>query len=219
MTPNVTIVDYGSGNLLSVARAFERCGARVTLSHDATEIENAERLVLPGVGAFADGMDGLRQRGLVEPIRRYAFSGRPLLGICLGMQMLADTSTEFGEQEGLGIVPGRVLAIPTVDTDGTAQKIPHIGWAELAMPAPAKWNGTIFESTREGTSVYLVHSFHFVPADATHRLADCNYGGHRIAAAVQSGNTVGCQFHPEKSGEAGLALLATFLRMEGCVRQ
>ncbi len=213
MNTPVTIIDYGSGNILSVTRAFNHCGAEPVLSDDPAVIENATRLVLPGVGAFADGMQGLHERGLIDPIRRFAASGRPLLGICLGMEMLATMSEEFGEHEGLGLVPGRVLPVPTCDVDGTAQKIPHIGWAELAQPTPGRWSGTILDDTPEGTSVYLVHSFHLVPDDPTHRLADCFYGGHQITAAVQAGNVVGCQFHPEKSGEAGLHLLAAFLRI------
>lgn len=213
MSAPVTIIDYGSGNLLSVARAFERCGSTTTLSHNPAEIENAERLVLPGVGAFAEGMQGLREHGLIDSIRRFVASGRPLLGICLGMQMLATMSVEFGDHEGLGLITGRVVPVPAVDLDGTAQKIPHIGWVDLAQPSPGRWAGTMLEEMREGTSVYLVHSFHFVPNDPAHRLADCFYGGHQIAAAVQSGNTLGCQFHPEKSGEAGLKLLAAFLRL------
>lgn len=213
--PTVTIIDYGSGNLLSVARALEHVGAAARLSHDPAEIESAELLLLPGVGAFEDGMQGLRERGLIEPIRRYAASDRPLLGICLGMQMLASVGEEFGEHEGLGLIPGRVVPVPAVDINGTTQKIPHIGWADLSPAAPGCWADTMFAGTREGTSVYLVHSYQFVPADPAHRLADCFYGGHRIAAAVRMGRTIGCQFHPEKSGEAGLALLAGFLRMGG----
>lgn len=213
MISPVTIIDYGCGNLLSVTRAFERCGAAPTLSHDPAEIEKAERLVLPGVGAFADGMQGLRERSLIDPIRRFAASGRPLLGICLGMQMLATQSTEFGEHDGLNLIPGRVVAVPAVGLDGTAHKIPHIGWTDITPPVPGRWSNTMFEGTGEGTSVYLVHSFHFVPDNPVHRLADCFYNGHQIAAAVQAGNTLGCQFHPEKSGEAGLKLLAAFLRL------
>ncbi|MDC8758880.1 imidazole glycerol phosphate synthase subunit HisH [Janthinobacterium fluminis] len=215
MTAAVSIIDYGSGNLLSVARAFEHCGASAALAQDAAAIERAERLVLPGVGAFADGMQGLHERGLVDAILRYAASGRPLLGICLGMQMLASDSAEFGSHGGLNLIPGRVQAIPARDVDGTAQKIPHIGWADLQPPRPGRWAGTLFEATPEGTSVYLVHSFHFVPDQPDQRLADCYYGGHAIAAAVQSDNIIGCQFHPEKSGAAGLALLAAFLRLDG----
>ncbi len=212
-SPIVTIVDYGSGNLLSVARAIEHIGATARLSNDAAEIEGAERLLLPGVGAFAYGMQGLRERNLIEPIRRYSASGQPLLGICLGMQMLASVSEEFGEHEGLGLIPGRVVSVPSQNIDGSTQKIPHIGWAGLCPAQPGGWTGTIFEGTAEFTSVYLVHSFHFEPNNAADRLADCFYGGHRITAAVRSGRTIGCQFHPEKSGKAGLALLSAFLSL------
>lgn len=211
----VTVVDYGIGNLFSVQRALEHCGASVRVSSDASAIETAERVVLPGVGAFADGMRGLRERGLVEPLRRLASAGRPLLGICLGMQMLADVSEEFGEHQGLGLIPGRVVAIPRVDVLGQPQKIPHIGWNALVpahdAPGTSPWAGTILSSTPPQTSVYLVHSFHFVPASTADRLADCVYGGHRITAAVQRGRLTGCQFHPEKSGEAGLAVLRAFI--------
>jgi glutamine amidotransferase len=210
---SVTIVDYGSGNLLSVARALEHVGATVRLTHYAAEIENAERLLLPGVGAFADGMHGLRERGLIEPILRYSASGRPLLGICLGMQMLASVGEEFGEHLGLGLIPGRVVPVPSHDVDGSSQKIPHIGWSELSPAVQDGWTGTLFDGTRDGPTVYMVHSYHFEPSDNEHRLADCFYGGHRITAAVRLGRTIGFQFHPEKSGEAGLALLDAFLRL------
>ncbi len=211
MTKSVTLIDYGVGNLLSVARAFEHCGANVVLSHDPTEIERAERLVLPGVGAFADGMQGLRDRRLVDPIRRYAESGRPLLGICLGMQMLTTTSEEFGAHQGLGLIPGRVLAIPRVATDGSQLKTPHIGWSSLHRPAHATWDDSLLVDTAPGTSVYLVHSYAVELDEHRHLLADCVYGGHRIATTIQRGAVVGCQFHPEKSGPAGLRMLAAFL--------
>lgn len=212
-SPIVTIVDYGSGNLLSVTRALEHLGATARLSSDPEEIKAAQALLLPGVGAFEDGMQGLRERGLIDPIRHFAASNRPLLGICLGMQLLASVGEEFGAHEGLGIIPGRVVAVPAVDINGAAHKIPHIGWADLSPAEPNCWAGTMFEGASEGTAVYLVHSFHFVPDDSAHRLADCFYGGHRIAAAVRAGQTIGCQFHPEKSGGAGLDLLAGFLGM------
>jgi glutamine amidotransferase len=211
MSDSVTLIDYGVGNLLSVARAFEHCGANVVLSHDPTEIERAERLVLPGVGAFADGMQGLRDRGLVDPIRRYADSGRPLLGICLGMQMLTTTSEEFGEHQGLGLIPGRVRAIPRIATDGAPLKTPHIGWSPLQRPDHALWDDSLLAGTAPGTSVYLVHSYAVEPDDHDHLLSDCVYGGHRIATTIQRGAVVGCQFHPEKSGPAGLRMLAAFL--------
>ena len=207
----VTVIDYGIGNLFSVGRALEHCGAEVKFTSDPALIESAPRLVLPGVGAFADGMKGLRDRGLVEPIRRYAASGRPLLGICLGMQMLAQVSEEFGEHEGLGLIQGRVVAVPDRTISGASHKIPHIGWNGLLVPAAVSWNETLLSDTPEGTAVYLVHSYVVTPEDPAQRLADCLYGGHRICAAIRRGSIVGCQFHPEKSGEAGLRILRRFI--------
>lgn len=213
MSANVTIVDCGSGNLLSVTRAIERAGGLAEQTSAAHVIDRAERLLLPGVGAFEDGMQGLRERGLIEPIRRYALSGRPLLGICLGMQMLASCSEEFGEHGGLDLIPGRVVPVPAHDVDGQRLKIPHIGWAELLPPQAGSWKDTLFERVAPGTAVYLVHSYYMTPESAAHTLADCEYGGHRITAAVQSGRVVGCQFHPEKSGPAGIEILRAFLRL------
>ncbi len=213
MSTNVTIVDCGSGNLLSVTRAIEHAGGLASQTASAQAIEQAERLLLPGVGAFEDGMQGLRERGLIEPIRRYAQSGRPLLGICLGMQMLASYSEEFGEHAGLGLIPGRVVPVPAQDVDGQRLKIPHTGWADLLPAQPGGWKGTLFDAVPIGTAVYLVHSYHMAPESPAHRLADCDYGGHRITAAVQSGRVVGCQFHPEKSGPAGIEILRAFLRL------
>lgn len=208
----VTVIDYGIGNLYSVRRALEYCGAEVTLSADPAQIGAAAHLVLPGVGAFGDGMLGLKERGLVEPILSHAKSGRPLLGICLGMQMLSTVSDEFGEHEGLGLIPGRVVALSPVDADGRPHKIPYIGWSALTAPASVDWRGTLLEDSPQGTAVYLIHSFHAVPDEASHVLAQCSYGGHSIVAAVRSGNVSGCQFHPEKSGPAGLQMLSAFLR-------
>lgn len=211
MSNRVTVVDYGIGNLFSVGRALEHCGAEIEFSSAPEAIAGAARLVLPGVGAFADGMQGLRDRGLVEPLRAYAASGRPLLGICLGMQMLASVSEEFGEHEGLGLIPGRVQAVPATDTQGRPHKIPHIGWSALRLPPGARWAGSPLCDTPPGSAVYLVHSFAVVPDDPIDRLADCDYGGHAIAAAIRRDNVVGCQFHPEKSGTVGLNILARFL--------
>jgi imidazole glycerol-phosphate synthase subunit HisH len=211
----VTVVDYGIGNLYSVQRALEVSGGTVCLASDAAAIAAATHLVLPGVGAFADGMQELARRGLVEPLRRYAASGRPLLGICLGAQMLADSSVEFGQHAGLGLIPGCVVDVPSTGTRGQSLRIPHIGWGPLqAAPGAAEWQGSILEGTAELTPVYLVHSYHLVPADVQHLLATCDYGGNRITAAVRKGNVTGCQFHPEKSGPAGLAMLSRFLAVE-----
>jgi glutamine amidotransferase len=209
----VTVVDYGIGNLFSVRRALEYCGADVQMSSNEADIAAADRIVLPGVGAFADGMAGLRSRGLIEPVCRFAATGRAVLGICLGMQMLATSSDEFGEHKGLDLIPGRVKQVPAMTTDGKPHKIPHIGWSEIFQPLGCEWEATILEDSRPGTPIYLVHSFHLVPDDPAHLLADCEYGGHRVTAAVRSGKVFGAQFHPEKSGQEGLKMLATFLRL------
>jgi glutamine amidotransferase len=211
--PEITVIDYGIGNLFSVQGALEHCGANVRMSSSAADIVDAERLLLPGVGAFADGMQGLRDRGLIEPLLRFAATGRPLLGICLGMQMLATASEEFGEHEGLGLIPGRVKQVPARTVTGESHKIPHIGWSEISPAPGADWSGTMLQDTAAGTPVYLVHSFHLVPDSPAHLLADCGYGGHRVTAAVCSGAILGAQFHPEKSGKEGLKMLSAFLRL------
>jgi len=210
----VTVIDYGIGNLLSVSRAFEYCGAEVILADSSQKIEEAELLVLPGVGAFADGMAGLNERGLVESIRKYAASGRLFLGICLGMQLMMETSEEFGNHLGLGLIKGTVQAMPTKGVDGVPHKIPYIGWNELICPSTVtSWEGSILAKFLSGQSTYFVHSFTCVPEDEGHRLADCYYDGQRISAAIKKDNLYGCQFHPEKSGEVGLTIIREFLTL------
>ena len=212
---DVTVVDYGVGNLLSVGRALEHCGAKVTVTSDPRSILAAGRVVLPGVGAFADGMRALQAQGLDGIVHQVAAAGTPLLGICLGMQMLMDASDEFGNTAGLGLIPGRVVQIPTRTATCESHKIPHIGWNELLLPASqSNWQGSLLSGIAPGESVYFVHSFMAQPTAPTHRLADCQYGGLSVSAAVQRGNIVGCQFHPEKSGEVGLRVLKNFLQSE-----
>ncbi len=210
----VAVIDYGVGNLLSVRRALEHCGATVTVTADAGVILGAARVVLPGVGAFANGMAALERQGLALTVREVATRGRLLLGICLGMQMLFDDSTEFGVTAGLGLIAGTVVAVPSVASDGRAQKIPHIGWNALVLPRGREsWNQTVLQDLRPGDAAYFVHSFMASPSDPRHRIADCLYGEIPIAAVVGRDNVLGCQFHPEKSGEAGLKVLRRFLRM------
>lgn len=212
MSTQVTVIDYGIGNLFSVQRALEHVGASVALTSTPAELEGAERLILPGVGAFEDGMRGLRERGLIEPIRRYAATGRPLLGICLGMQMLSGIGEEFGTHEGLDLIPGRVRALPPQDAQGNEQKIPAIGWAELLAPEGVRWTATPLQPLQPGrSSVYLVHSYEVLPDDPADRLAEYEYGGRRVCAAIRRGNVFGFQFHPEKSGAVGLQVLSSFL--------
>lgn len=202
---NVTVVDYGLGNLHSVIKALAHVGATVAVAEDAAGIAAAERLVLPGVGAFADGMAGLAARGQVEALRAYAAAGRPLAGICLGAQLLLGESDEFGRHAGLGIIPGRVALIPSAGV-----KVPHVGWNRL-RPGPAGWAGSALAGTAPGTWAYFVHSYHMLPDDPAAVLATAAHGPHVITAAVRRGAITGFQFHPEKSGQAGLAMLAAFL--------
>jgi glutamine amidotransferase len=214
MAQRVCVVDYGIGNIFSVSRALEACGAEVRLCERADEVLAADRLVLPGVGAFARGMQGLAQRGLVEPLQEYALRGRPLLGICLGMQMLFEESSEFGAHPGLGLIEGRIAAITPGLEEGIARKVPHIGWSPLAVPpAGAGWDGTLLQGIAPGTPAYFVHTYTAEPTHEIHRLADTHYGEARIAAAVCKGPIHGCQFHPEKSGATGLAILRNFLAL------
>jgi glutamine amidotransferase len=210
---DVTVIDYGVGNLLSVSRALAHCGARVTITADTALILAADRVVLPGVGSYADGMAALQAQGLVSVVRQVAESGTPLLGICLGMQMLLDESEEFTVTPGLGLIPGRVVKIPAMTTKGEPHKIPHIGWNELVLPAQRNsWQSDLLADVELGEAVYFVHSFMAEPASPAHRLADCHYGGIRISAAIKRDNVMGCQFHPEKSGEVGLRVLKSFLK-------
>jgi len=210
---SVGIVDYGIGNLLSVMRAFEHCGARPVLVSTPEGVRDADRLVLPGVGAFADGMSGLTAGGLADAVRAYASSGRPLLGICLGMQMLATESEEFGLHPGLQLIAGRVVRMPSTSINGEPLKVPSVGWRELQEPVQGRWRGRVMEEGAAHTAVYLVHSYQVIPENPEDQLAVYSFGGHRITAAVQTGNIIGYQFHPEKSGPAGLRMLGFFMTL------
>lgn len=209
----VTVIDYGVSNLLSVKRALEYCGAKVYLANQSAPILASSRLVLPGVGAFANAIAELERLRLVEVIQEVAQKGTPLLGICLGMQLLLDESEEFGLTQGLGLIPGRVIPVPHVSTTGQLQKIPHIGWNNLVLSPSSRstWQNTILATIEPRESTYFVHSFMANPLDVNHRIADCVYGGVNISAVIGKENIWGCQFHPEKSGEVGLKILRQFL--------
>lgn len=209
MRPVITVVDYGRSNLLSVRRALEHCGADVRFAAEPGELLRAGALVLPGVGAFADGMEQLHRQRLVEPILQKAGEGTPLLGICLGMQMLLDSSTEGGFNKGLGLVEGTVKPLPDKTTDGAPLKVPHIGWSALTL-APEGEQGPL-KNTKNGDEVYFVHSFQAMPLRSGDCAATVEYGGHTVCAAVRRNNVTGFQFHPEKSGPAGLAMLQAFV--------
>lgn len=207
----VALIDYGMGNLLSVQRGLEKVGATVCVTSDPARILAADRVVLPGVGAFPDAMKELHHRELVQVIQAVARNRTPLLGICLGMQVLFDSGQEFENTVGLGLIPGHVVPIPVTGAHACTHKIPHVGWTALQSANGHAWRETVLAEVEPGEAVYFVHSFMAQPRDERSRIADCQYGGLQIAAVVGSDKVIGCQFHPEKSGDVGLRILRGFM--------
>jgi len=198
------VVDSGSGNLHSVQRALEKVGAEVVVSSDPADVRSADRLVMPGQGAFADCVRSLREHGLDQAIREFVATGRPYFGICLGLQVLFEDSEEHGPCEGLGLLPGHVVRFRP---ESAELKVPHIGWSSVhAMTGEPLWNGI-----PDGAHFYFVHSYYVVPADSAIVAVSATYG-HSFAAAVRYENLFACQFHPEKSQALGLRLLSNFIR-------
>ena len=208
----VTVVDYGLGNLHSVERAITHLGAEVIITSDTNEISQASSLILPGVGSFREGMMGLEKRGLIEPIRSFAMTGRPLLGICLGMQLLMSMGDELGMHTGLNVIKGKVVRLPFNRSSASRNKVPHIGWSLLERPKQIfSWDGTILQGLGNIDFVYFVHSY-VVMADSTANvLALTTYGGFNFSAVIKQEEVYGCQFHPEKSDRVGLKILENFL--------
>ena len=198
----LAIIDYGVGNLFSLVSSLKSIGVDAVITSDPKVIENADRLILPGVGAFGDASEKLRLSGLTEIIKNAVEKGTPLMGICLGMQLLFEKSYEYGEHQGLGLLKGNVIGM-----EGTIPKelkIPHIGWNSLKFTSTSP----IFKYINEGDCVYFVHSFYAVDCEDS-LIATAEYG-RDLTAAVQKGNVYGCQFHPEKSGSVGLKILKAF---------
>ncbi|MEK7084724.1 MAG: imidazole glycerol phosphate synthase subunit HisH [Patescibacteria group bacterium] len=206
---SVIIIDYGFGNLHSLVKALLRLGAHPSLTERPEDVATADAVFLPGVGAFGQGMAELSRRGFVSPLKEYASSGKPLFGICLGMQFLFEYSEEFGKHQGLGLLRGGVKRIVPQEKQC---KIPHIGWNELLMPTGRhSWDGTILHGLHEHEQAYFVHSYAAHPSDAGDAVANTEYCGAVFASVVEKGNVAGTQFHPEKSGEAGLRILKNCL--------
>ncbi len=197
------IIDYGVGNLFSLRASLEAIGQEVVVSSDPSVISSADRILLPGVGAFSDAIAKLRASGLDRVVKEEAARGKPILGICLGMQLLFQTSYEFGEHEGLGLIPGHVR--PIAEVIPKELKIPHIGWNALSCSQPRH---PLFSALSEGDCVYFVHSYYATDC-APYVIATTEYGA-ELTAAVARGNVMGCQFHPEKSGAVGLSILRAF---------
>lgn len=202
----ITIIDYGVGNLFSLKSSFTAIGVEAEVSDDPEILRKSEKLILPGVGAFEDAARKLRETGLDEVVKSAAQAGSPILGICLGMQMLFDKSYEFGVHQGLGLIPGEIVPI----RDGIPEnlKVPHIGWNSLKFTKESP----LFRYISDGDYVYFVHSY-YASGCADNTIAVSEYGA-ELTAAVQNGNVFGCQFHPEKSGEVGLKILKAFAELE-----
>jgi len=197
----IAIIDYDMGNVRSVSKAFEKVGSEAVVTRDPKKIDDASRVVLPGVGAFRDCMRNLEEYGLITPILKSIEKGKPFLGICLGLQLLFEESDEFGVHKGLGVIKGRVERFG----DAPGLKVPHMGWNE----AKKAKSSPLLEGIRDNEFFYFVHSYYAVPSDRSVNLTTTNYGV-EFTSSVQSGNVMACQFHPEKSQKAGLRVLKNF---------
>lgn len=201
----IAIIDYGAGNLSSVKKALDYLGAESEITDDKEKIFSATHIILPGVGSFGDAMMSMQKKGLTEAVKEAAVSGKPFLGICLGLQLLFESSDESPDVKGLGILNGKIVTIPKEN----GLKVPHIGWNSISL----RQKGGIFKDLRDESYFYFVHSYYLKGADNDAVAATTQYGV-EIECAVQKGNLCATQFHPEKSGEAGLKLLKNFIDME-----
>jgi len=214
---DVGIIDYGINNLKSISKAFEKIGKTYKIIDTPKDVLSSKCLVLPGIGAFGDGMNELRQRGLIEPIKKSVEEGTPILGICLGMQLFFTESEEFGLHKGLDLIPGRVVSFKHPnEVNVNAYRIPHMGWNELNKSKSgneSKWKKTLLENIKEKSDVYFVHSFYPIPKDPETIIATTEYGGQEFCSVVKKDNIIGTQFHLEKSGEIGLNILRKFCEL------
>ena len=207
----VAVVDYGMGNLFSVKLACEQAGLQAVITNSKRDVLSAAAVILPGVGAFGAAMDALRELDLVEPLRDVAASRTPLVGICLGMQLLLSESHEFGEHKGLGIIEGEVVRLQG-SADGRRFKVPQVGWNPIHS-AGREWKGSLLEGLAEGEFMYFVHSFYCKPADPGVVAATTRYGALEFCASLRRRNVFACQFHPERSGREGLTIYRNLAAM------
>lgn len=206
----IAIVDYGVGNLYSLVRAFEHFDIQANVTEDAEVLKEASAIVLPGVGSFEAGMRGLEIRELVPTIQEIAESGKPILGICLGAQLMLSEGHEFGIFKGLDIIKGKVVRFPNLDNN---EKVPHIGWNTISPPKNRDWKNTVLDSLDSKNSFYFVHSYILEPESEENIFSLTEYGGHTFCSMIRKENIYGCQFHPEKSGETGLKLIKNFINI------
>lgn len=210
-TKKVIIIDYGIGNVFSVIRAIERLGFEAELTSDPSKILCASRVILPGVGAFGRAANKLRDAGLDYAIYDYVDTGKPFLGICVGMQLLLERGEEFGQHRGLGIIPGNVSRISTIVQTGRSSRVPLIGWTSVKEARYGAWEGTPFSPDASQNAFYFVHSYQAVVTDSTHCIAVHRHGDAEIVSAIRSENVLGVQFHPERSAETGQRFLFNFI--------
>jgi len=204
----IAIVDYGVGNLRSLVRAFEHFKSDIHITEDSGDLSESTGIVLPGDGAFAAGMNGLMVRGLKQAVVDFAESKRPILGICLGAQILMSVGYEFGRHRGLGFIEGKVVRFGKIN-----EKIPQIGWNQIEVPPGKNWKNSILDKIKPGANVYFIHSYIIEPADKKNVLSVTTYGGRNFTSSIRKDNIFGCQFHPEKSGNIGLAIIKNFIEL------
>ncbi len=204
----ISIVDYGVGNLYSLLKAFKCFTDNAKVTEEAEELKNSDAIILPGVGSFAAGMRGLQVRKLVDPVKEFADSGKPILGICLGAQIMLTKGYEFGEFDGLNLIAGKIVRFPKLPQ---GIKLPHIGWNKIYPQKKRSWKKTILEATQEDSSVYFIHSYILEPSDKEDIMSLATYGNYEFCSAIKRGNIYGCQFHPEKSGQVGLTIIKKFV--------
>lgn len=211
----ISIIDYGVGNIMSVISAFQKVGCDVKIVSTPEEIAQAQSLVLPGVGAFGEGMKNLEKRNLIPAIKQHISKGKPLLGICLGAQLLMTESEEFGKHQGLDIIKGKVVGFRNPqEANIPGYRVPHIMWNQISHPKGKTWNESILSEIHNTFKAYFIHSFYIVPEEKDVILAKANYGNQEFCAAFKKGNVYGCQFHPEKSGEGGLQIIGAFAQLK-----
>ena len=201
----VAVIDYGIGNVKSMCNALNHVGIDAELTNIKEKILMSDAVILPGVGAFAHGINNLNEYNLIPIIKEYVSTGKLFMGVCLGMQLLLEESEEFGANNGLGLIKGKVIKLPIAK--GNIDKLPHVSWNGISKPYTQRWEKTLLEDTPLNSNMYFVHSYVAAPTNESDILATCNYGGVNFCAAVQKDNIYGFQFHPEKSADLGLAIL------------